>query len=48
MYDVKKTKVKAQEASIYHFMIDRQNQDKGYGRSALSMVLEKIQMITRG
>ena len=36
MYDVQKTKGKAQEASIYRFMIDRKHQGKGYGRAALS------------
>jgi diamine N-acetyltransferase len=42
MYDVQKTKDKAQEASIYRFMIDRRHQDKGYGRAALSKTLEEI------
>jgi diamine N-acetyltransferase len=45
MYDVQKTRGKAQEASIYRFMIDRKHQGKGYGRSALSKALEEIQAI---
>jgi len=42
MYDVQKTMGKAQEASIYRFMIDRKHQCKGYYRAALSKALEKI------
>jgi diamine N-acetyltransferase len=42
MYDVQKTKGKAQEASIYPFMIDRKHQGKVYGRAALSKALEEI------
>lgn len=42
MYDVQKTKGKAQEASIYRFMIDRKHQGKGYGRVALSKAPEEI------
>jgi len=42
MYDVQKPKDKAQEASIYRFMIDRKHQGKGYGRAALSKALEEI------
>lgn len=45
MYDVQKTKGKAQEASIYRFMIDRKHQGKGYGRAALSKALEEIREI---
>jgi diamine N-acetyltransferase len=45
MYDVQKTKGKAQEASIYRFMIDRKHQGKGYGRAALRKVLEEIRAI---
>lgn len=46
MYDVQKTKGKAQEASIYRFMIDRKHQGKGYGRAALSNALEEIREIS--
>jgi diamine N-acetyltransferase len=45
MYDVQKTKGKAQEASIYRFMIDRKHQGKGYGRAALSKALEETREI---
>jgi diamine N-acetyltransferase len=45
MYDVQKTEGKAQEASIYRFMIDRKHQGKGYGRAALSKSLEEIRAI---
>jgi len=45
MYDEQKTNSKAQEASIYRFMIDRKHQGKGYGRAALSRALEKIRAI---
>jgi diamine N-acetyltransferase len=45
MYDVQKTKGKAQEASIYRFMVDRRHQGKGYGRAALSKALEEIRAI---
>jgi len=45
MYEVQKTKGKAQEASIYRFMIDRKYQGKGYGRAALSKALEEIRAI---
>jgi diamine N-acetyltransferase len=39
IYDLQKTKGIAQEASIYCFMIDRNHQGKGYGRSALGKAL---------
>jgi diamine N-acetyltransferase len=42
---VQKTKGKAQEASIYRFMIDRKHQGKGYGRAALSKALEETREI---
>ena len=42
---MQKTKGKAQEASIYRFMIDRKHQGKGYGHGALSEALEEIQAI---
>jgi len=42
MYDVQKTMGKAQEASIYRFMLDRKHQCKGYYRAALSKALEEI------
>lgn len=45
MYDVQKTKGEAEEASMYRFMIDRKYQGKGYGRMALSKVLEGIRAI---
>jgi diamine N-acetyltransferase len=45
MLDVQKTKDKAQEASLYHFMIDRKHQSKGYGRAALSKALEEIRAV---
>ncbi len=45
MYDVQKTKGKAKEASMYRFMIDREHQGKGYGRTALSKALEGIRAI---
>jgi diamine N-acetyltransferase len=45
MYDVQKTKGKAQDASIYRFMIDRKHQGIGYGRAALSKALEEIRAI---
>jgi diamine N-acetyltransferase len=45
MYDLQKKKGKAQEASIYRFMIDRKYQGKGYGRAALSKALEEIRAI---
>jgi len=45
MYDEQKTKDKAQEASIYRFMIDRKHQGKGYGRATLGKALEKIRAI---
>jgi diamine N-acetyltransferase len=45
MYDVQKTKAKVQEASIYHFMIERKHQGNGYGRAALSRALEEIRVI---
>ena len=45
MYDLQKTKDKAQEASIYLLMIDRKHQGKGYGRAALSKALEEIRAI---
>jgi diamine N-acetyltransferase len=45
MYEVQKTKGKAQEASIYRFMIDRKHQGKGYGRAALSKALEETREI---
>ena len=45
MYSAHKTKGKAQEASIYRFMIDRKHQGKGYGRAALSKALEEIRAI---
>jgi diamine N-acetyltransferase len=45
MYDLQKKKGKAQEASIYRFMIDRKYQGKGYGRTALSKALEEIRAI---
>jgi diamine N-acetyltransferase len=44
-YDEQKTKGKAQEASIYRFMIDRKHQGKGYGRAALSKALEEMRAI---
>jgi diamine N-acetyltransferase len=45
MYDVQPTKGKSREASIYRFMIDRKHQGKGYGRAALSKVLDEIRAI---
>ncbi|MGD1839210.1 MAG: GNAT family N-acetyltransferase, partial [Nitrososphaeraceae archaeon] len=45
MYDVQKMKNKTKEASIYRFMIDRKYQRKGYGRAALSRVIEEIRAI---
>jgi hypothetical protein len=43
MYDVQKAKGKAQEASIYRFMIDRKHQGEGYGREAPSKALKRIE-----
>ncbi len=40
-------KDKAQEASIYRFMIDRKHQVKGYGHAALSKALKEIRAIPR-
>jgi len=48
MYEVQKTKDKANEASIYRFMIDRKHQCKGYYHAALSKALEKIRAISGG
>jgi diamine N-acetyltransferase len=45
MYDVQKTKGKAQIFSIYRFMIDRKHQGKDYGRAALKKALEEIRAI---
>jgi diamine N-acetyltransferase len=45
IYDVQKTKGKAQGASIYRFMIYRKHQGKGYCRAAMREALEKIRMI---
>ena len=44
MYDVQKTKGKAQKFSIYRFMINRKHQGKGYGRATLNKALEEIQI----
>lgn len=45
MYDVQKTKGKAQKFSIYRFMINRKHQGKGYGRATLNKALEEIRDI---
>jgi diamine N-acetyltransferase len=42
MYDVWETKDQTREASIYRFMIDRDQQGKGYGRAALGKALAEI------
>jgi len=47
MYNVQKAKGKAQEASIYRFMIDRKHQGKGYGCTAMSKALEDIRAIPK-
>jgi diamine N-acetyltransferase len=37
--------VKTQETPIYHYVIDRKQRDKRYGRTALSKALEEIRAI---
>ena len=45
MYEVRQTKSKPHEVSIYRFMIDRRHQGKGYGRAALGKALDEIRAI---
>jgi hypothetical protein len=39
MYGVLNMEVKAQETSIYHYVIDRKRQIKGYGHTTMSNAL---------
>ena len=46
MYDIYRRRDKSRGASIYRFMIDRNHQGKGYGRTALAKALEEIRAVS--
>lgn len=45
IYDLQKTKGKAQKFSIYRFIINRKHKGKGYGRATRNNALEEIRDI---